>query len=295
MDLRLLRYFVAVAEERHVTRAAERLGIRQPPLSIAMRQLEAELGVPLLHRLSRGLELTEGGAALLDHARRILADVDRARTEVMRRARGASGRLQLGFGGATYFEPRVPKLILAFRTRYPDVELLPVQSNTPRLLAGLADGSIDVAFIRPPIEDDAIAVLPFAEEAMCVVLPASHPLAGAEHLPLAALAGERLILFPRGIGPGLYDSIVASCREAGFEPQLGQEAPQLPSIVHLVAAGFGVSIVPVSIAQIQTGSVRYVALQGAAPTAPIGLAYRRDSRLRAVANFLAIARKVEDS
>lgn len=292
MDLRLLRYFVAVAEERHFTRAAERLGMKQPPLSVAIRQLEADLGVPLLHRLTRGLELTAAGALLLDQARQILSDVDQARSEVIRRARGESGQLKVGFGGATYFHPAIPTLILAYRNLYPEVELSPVQSNTPELLAGLRDGSVNIAFIRPPIEDEGVAVLAFCTEPMCAVLPSSHALATRDRLHLADLAHDDMVLFPRRIGPGLHDSIVTACRAAGFEPRLEQEAPQLPSIVHLVAAGFGVSIVPRSIGQIRTGDVRYVALAGDVPAAPISLASRRDERSATVANFLALARRV---
>ena len=291
MDLRHLRYFVAVAEERHFTRAAERVGIRQPPLSLQIRQLEEELGTPLFRRLSRGVELTDTGELLLDEARRILEQVERAKANVQSCARGDTGRLNVGFAGATYFQPRVPEVIQSFRALYPNVLLSPEQSNTPHLVDCLRSGSVDVAFVRPPVGDcEGIAVQPVAEEPMRIVLPAQHALAKESAIPLNALAGENLILFPRTIGPGLYDIIISSCQQAGFSPVLGQEAPQIPSIVYLVAAGFGVSVIPQSIEQIRADGVAYLPIEGEVPIAPIGIAFRKDDRRAAVRNFVALAR-----
>jgi DNA-binding transcriptional LysR family regulator len=218
MDLRDLRYFAAVAEERPFTRAARRLGIEQPPLSLQIRQLEQEVGTPLLHRLTRGVELTEAGALLLEEARAILEQVERTKASTQSRARGETGRIRLGFAGATYFHPRIPKLVQAFRRRYPNVVLLPEQSNTPKLIASLHDGSIDVAFVRPPFNDsDGISVEPLVEGPMRIVLPSNHPQASLRSVSLASLAGETFILFPRAIGPpGLHDSIIAACQRAGF-------------------------------------------------------------------------------
>jgi DNA-binding transcriptional LysR family regulator len=292
MELRHLRYFVAVAEERHFTRAAARLGIKQPPLSLQIRRLEQEVGAPLFHRLARGVELTESGALLLEDARRILDQVERTLAGVQSRARGETGHIRVGFAGATYFQPVVPGIVRAFRERFPGVVLSPEQSNTPHLLACLHSGDIDVAFVRPPIRDDAgLGIDLLVEEPMLAVLPVRHRLAGAAAVPLAALAGETLILFPRAIGPGLHDAIIAACRNAGFTPLLGQEAPQIPAIVPMVAAGFGVSIVPESIGQIRSAGAVYVKLEGAAPRAVISLAHRRDDHSVAVRNFVALARR----
>jgi len=293
MDLRHLRYFVAVAEELHFTRAAERLGIKQPPLSLQIRQLEEELGTPLFHRLTRGVELTEAGALLLEEAQLILAHVERVKAGIQSRARGETGRIRLGFAGATYFQPRVLGLIQAYRKLYPDVLLTPEQSNTPHLIDALHNGALDVAFVRPPVLDgEGIALHPLAEEPMRLVLPAQHPHAGSPSLQLAALARETFILFPRAIGPGLYDSIIAGCQRAGFSPVLGQEAPQISSIVHLVAAGFGISIVPQSLEQIRADGIVYTPIEGEAPRAPISLAVRKDHRAATVLNFVALARQL---
>jgi DNA-binding transcriptional LysR family regulator len=292
MDLRHLRYFVAVAEERHFTRAAERLGIKQPPLSLTIRQLEQEIGTALLHRLTRGVELTEAGAVLFESALRILDQVEHAKANAQNRARGETGHIHVGFAGATYFQPRVPEIIQAYRGLYPNVQLSPVQSNTPHLVEALRAGSVDVAFVRPPLSDgEGIAVQILVEEPMRIVLPSNHPRAEHPTLPVAALMDETLILFPRAIGPGLYDSIIASCQRAGFSPNLGQEAPQISSIVCLVGAGFGVSLVPQSIEQIHANGIVYVAIEGEAPMAPIGLAYRRDNRSATVRSFVALARQ----
>src|ERR1700756_5637785 len=175
MDLRHLRYFVAVAEERHFTRAAERLGIKQPPLSLQIRHLEQELGTPLFRRLTRGVELIEPGTLLLDEARQILEQVERTKANVQNRARGETGRIRVGFAGATYFQPRIPGLIRAYRKIYPDVMLTPEQSNTPHLIKALRNGSVDVAFVRPPLNDgEGIAVQTLVEESMRIVLPTQH-------------------------------------------------------------------------------------------------------------------------
>ena len=210
MELRHLRYFVVVAEERHFTRAAERLGIGQPPLSLQIQRLEREIGATLFRRLSRGVELTEAGVLLLDSARHILALVDRTSTDVKRLSRGEIGHMRVGFAGATYFQPLVPAIIREFRTRRPDVVLSPEQSNTPSLVEGLKEGRVDAAFIRPPIESaDEVDVELLVREDMVVVLPHSHPLARAgAPVSLSALAEETFLLFPRAIGAGLYLSLI---------------------------------------------------------------------------------------
>jgi DNA-binding transcriptional LysR family regulator len=296
MELRHLRYFVAVAEELHFTRAAERLGIKQPPLSLQIRHLEREVGTSLFRRLKRGVELTETGTLLLHDARRILEQVERTKASVQSHARGEAGRVNLGFGGATYLHRLVADIIRAYRERYPGVVLLPEQSNTARLVEGLRGGEIDVAFVRPPIFDgEGLSIEPLVDEPMVIVLPKSHRHAGARCMPLAALARETVVLFPRAIGPSLHDAIIASCHRAGFSPRLGQEALQTVSIVHIVAAGFGVSIVPQSLEQIHTDGVSYLHIEGEAPRALVSLAYRRGDPSTVVRNFVTLARRAARS
>lgn len=292
MELRHLRYFVAVAEELHFTRAAEQLGIKQPPLSLQIRNLEREMGTPLFHRLTRGVELTEAGALLLDDARRILAQLERTKASVQSRARGDTGRINLGFASATYFQRLVPGIIRAYREHYSGVVLIPEENYTPRLIEGLRSREIDVAFVRPPISDsEGLVIEPLIEEDLLIALPELHPLADKRSLPLAALAQETWTLLPRMTTPNFYDAFIASCQRAGFSPKLGQEAPQVPSIIPMVAAGFGVSIVPASLEKIRVDGVAFLRIKGDFPRASISLAYRRDERSTAVRNFITVARR----
>lgn len=296
VDIRLLRYFLVLADELHFTRAAERIGIRQPPLSMQIRRLEEVIGAQLFHRLSRGTELTAAGRVFRDAAADIVARFDNAVVKASRHADGRSGRLRIGFAGATYFHAAVPELIRELRASRPDVTLSPEQSNTPALLTSLREGRIDVAFIRPPIdEDDLLSVRPFVDEAMVVALPADHALAQTGPVRLSELAGERLILFPRAIGPGLYDSVLAACHAAGFSPDLGQEASQIVSIIPMVAAGFGVSVIPRSVSLTGSEGVVYRPIAQGIPLAPIAVAIRADDHSALIKAFLATATRIAAS
>jgi len=294
MELRHLRYFTAVAEERNFTRAAERLGIKQPPLSLQIRRLEKELGTPLFRRLTRGVELTGAGKLLLEQARAILGQVEQTKRDVKRRARGETGRINVGSSGATYFHPLVPTIIREYAKQYPDVVLAPEASNTAMLTARLQAGAVDVAFVRPPVDGcDDLLFEPLAEEDMVMILPTAHArlFGNLTSAPLSILAKETFILWPRALNPHNYDAIIAACRHAGFEPMLGQPAPQIVSVIPLVAAGLGVSIAPRSISRIHADGVFYLSIDGNEPRSGISLAYRRDERSPAVRNFVAVARR----
>ncbi|VVE79960.1 LysR family transcriptional regulator [Pandoraea sputorum] len=186
MELRHLQYFIAVAQERHFTRAAARVGIQQPPLSLQIKQLEAELGGPLFVRLPRDVVLTELGEAFLPEARQILERVERARRRMQQISRGEAGHIRIGFAGATYFEPRIPAWIRDFRARYPDVQLHPQQSNTASLLTALVDDAVDAAFVRTPFDvPPGIVSLPVVDEPMVLVLPLGHPMCAQAPVPTA--------------------------------------------------------------------------------------------------------------
>jgi DNA-binding transcriptional LysR family regulator len=292
MELRHLRYFVAVAEELNFTRAAERLSMSQPPLSSQIQQLEKEMGTSLFRRQARNVELTGAGKLMLEEARIILKQVERARTGVGRRARGETGRINVGSSGGTYFHPLIPAIIREYGMHYPDVILFPEASNTGLLVARLRAGQVDVAFIRPPISDsEGLALEPLVDEPTVMVLPRGHRLSRMNSAPLSALANETFVLFPRSLNPSNYDSIISACRRAGFDPKLGQEAPQALSTIPLVAAGLGVSIVSQWTGRLQADGVVYVPIDGDAPRALIALAYRCNDRSVAVQNFLAVARR----
>lgn len=293
MELRHLRYFVAVAEERHFTRAAQRLGIQQPPLSLQIQQLENEIGASLFRRHSRGVALTEAGNVLLEDARAILAMVERARDHAQRTGRGEAGRLRLGMINSAPFHPLVPHVIREFGQRYPEVALSIDESSTPRLAAAVRGESLDVAFIRPLIGDDGdLVVEPLFSEEIVVALPMEHPLTRHKSLQLSSLADEPFVIFPRSVGSGLYDDIFAACRAAGFSPRISQEASQVTSIVNLVAAGLGISLVPASMQRMNTDSVSWRPLKGRAPRARMSLAYRRDDQSPTVKNMIELARQL---
>jgi DNA-binding transcriptional LysR family regulator len=298
MELRHLRYFVAVAEAGHVTRAAAQLGIQQPPLSQQIRALERELDVRLFHRLPRGVRLTDAGAALLDDARAILARVDHAVAATRRTARGEQGRIAVGFTSSVPFHVFVPRLIRAFRETHPLVALSLEESGTGELVDGVRGERIDVAFIRSPVADPGcVLVNALLEEEMVADLPGGHALAPASGgndaaLPLARLAAETFILYRRPLGPGLYDRIIAACHAAGFSPQVGQEAPRILSTLSFVAAGLGVSIVPASLRRLQLDGVAYRRIAASRPLkAPLNLASRRGETSTAVRRFIDLARR----
>jgi DNA-binding transcriptional LysR family regulator len=222
MELRHIRYFLAVAEERHFTRAAAKVGIGQPPLSQQIKDLEAEIGAPLFRRLAHGAELTAAGEAFLAGVSQMPFLGERAIKAAQRASRGETGSLRLGFSSSAAFDPVVPGAIRAFRRAFADVELTLEEAATTRLVAGLQDGSLDVVFLRPGFAgSDALQVRPLSEEPMVVALPARHPAAGRREVDLASLKQDPFLLFPRALSPAFYDSIIAACRKAGFEPMIG--------------------------------------------------------------------------
>lgn len=279
IELRRLRAFVATAEEGHVTRAAERLGMQQPPLTRLLRGLEEELGTLLLRRLPRGVEPTEAGLVLLEEARAVLARAAMLEENVRRAARGEAGRLAVGFTSSAALHPFVPAVLRHFREALPGVRMELDEAGTAELVEHVLLGRLDAAFVRSPVGTvGGLAVELVLEEPMLAALPAGHPLSLPEGppLPLASLAGEAFILYRRKAGPGLYDSILAACREAGFTPAIAQEAPRLPATLSLVAAGLGISVVPASMRRLAVAGVAYRALEGRPGlSAPVHLVLRR--------------------
>lgn len=295
IDLRLLRYFVIVAEEGHLTKAAQRIGIQQPPLSQQIRALEKELGVTLFRRLPRGMELTESGQALLIDARLILEQVNTTIEGVRRISLGESGRLAVGFTESAALHPFIPAVIRAFRQKSPGVIMAVEESNTNDLVEDLRHNRLDVAFIRSPIGSAAgLKIETMLVEEMIVALPVTHKLAQRrKSLPLIALAEDDFILNRRPSGPGLYDSVIAACRAAGFSPRVVQEARKNLSTLSLVAAGLGVSIVPASMRHVQLKEVVYLKLEQAPDLrAPLHLAYRDEVQSGAAEKMIIEARKL---
>jgi DNA-binding transcriptional LysR family regulator len=300
MELRHLRYFIAVAEERHVTRAAERLGMQQPPLSQQIRALERELDVQLFRRKPRGVELTDAGSALLADARAILSHVDHAFATTKRTARGEQGRIAVGFTSSAPFHPFVPRIIRRYREAFPLVALTLEEGGTTELVEQLRNERIDAAFIRTAIANrEGLVVDALLQEPMVLALPQAHHLArrasASNALPLKALAGETFVIYRRHSGPGLYDSILSACNAAGFSPRVGQEAPRIVSTLNLVAAGLGISLVPESLQRMRMNGVVFRRIAGAQPKAPLYLASRRGETSSAVRRFLELLKRARSA
>jgi DNA-binding transcriptional LysR family regulator len=301
MELRHLRYFIAVAEERHITRAAERLGIQQPPLSQQIKAIERELDVQLFHRRARGVELTDAGAAFLQDARLMLSQLDRAFETTRRTARGEQGRLCVGVTSTSPFHPLVPRTIRAFSEACPMVSLTVEECLSNELVDRLRSERTDVAFIRASLADpDRLVVDHLLEEPMVVALPSTHALAQGPRdaaVSLKRLAEETFILYGPP-GTGMYDAIIAACHAAGFNPRVGnlgvstQQAPRITSTLSLVAAGLGITFVPWSLQRMNMEGVVYRRIKGPAqPTAALSLATRRGDSSAVVKQFRSLVRK----
>jgi len=298
IDLTKLRYFVAVAEEEHITRAAERLDIQQPPLSRQIRLMERELKVQLFRRLPRGVELTSAGHALLPEARSMLARFDRALEITRRAARGEQGSLCVGIAPTAPFNPMVPKAIHAFREAFPMVSLVLEEGLSNEVVTRFDSDQMDVAFVRAPqVRAQGVVVTPLQEEPMIVALPSNHPIAKrgkAQLISLTALANDPFILIgPQGTG--LHDETVAACRAAGFMPKLGQPAPRITSTLSLVAAGLGIAVIPSTMQSVRIAGIVYRRLRAPVPKAFLGLAFRRIDPSPVLKQFLSVVRAIAKS
>jgi DNA-binding transcriptional LysR family regulator len=295
MDIRHLRHFVAVAEEGHITRAAARLGMQQPPLSQSIRGLETELDLQLFRRKPRGVELTDAGRSLLADARTILDGVEHALARAQRTARGEQGRIAVGFTSSAPFHAFVPRVIRLFRERYPRVTVTLEESGTGDLVTALREERIDAAFIRSPAPaGEGVSVYELLGEPMVAALPAGHALAqgdGDSPLAFADLSDEPFVLYRRASGPGLHDAIMSACRDAGFLPRIEQEAPRIAATLNLVAAGLGVTVVPESLRAVRLDGISYRSLS--APSglvAPLRLACRSTDHSEAAKRFASLVR-----
>lgn len=294
IELRHLRYFLAVAEELHFGRAAERLHMAQPPLSQQIRQLEAELGFKLFHRTRRQVELTAAGQSFLEDCQAILQRLDRAIQRGQQANRGELGQLSIGFvSSATYNV--LPQILREMRTALPEVTLKLRELTTDQQLAALKSGRLDVGFVRPPVEESGFEELTVWREPLAIALPATHPLAANPEIPLRSLTHEPFILFPRPLAPGLYDHIISLCQQAEFSPNVVQEAVQMQTIISLVVAEIGVAIVPASLENLQRTGVVYRPLVEPTPQAAIALIWQKQGRSPTCDRFLEIVQHLISS
>jgi DNA-binding transcriptional LysR family regulator len=300
MELRHLRYFIAVAEEKSFTRAAARLGIQQPPLSQQVQALEYELRIKLLERLPRGVQLTPGGAVFLEEARAVLAGLDRGATRALRTADGMEGAITVGFTSSVTAHRLAPEIIRTFRHNYPNVALEFNEGNAADLTDAVARGELDAAIVRAPVAQAGdLCFYTLLVEELLIALPLKHPLAQQKHarrthgLPLRSLANEPFILVRRPGAPGMYANLIAACNQIGFSPRVVAQVAHMLTNIMLVAAGVGVSVVPASMRESHKESVAYRPLAHIPGLiAPITLIHRKEETNPAASHFIAITKRL---
>ncbi|MNK32068.1 HTH-type transcriptional regulator BenM [compost metagenome] len=295
MELRHLRYFIAVAEELHFGRAAQRLHMAQPPLSQQIRALEDMIGVRLFDRTQRSVALTAAGALFLEEAYKTLAQAEHAVRVAQRASRGEIGRVRIGFVSSIAYGP-FPTLLRAFRERSPGVALELHEQTTTSQTEALLTGTVDLGLFRLDAESArvqrpmGIQVEPLRTEPFVVALPEAHPLASRSRIALADLKDEDFVLFPRASNPGLHDYLVLACRKAGFEMRVVQEADLMQTLVSLVAAGLGVTLTPASLQNLQRMGAVYRPLEEPALESQIMAAWREDDASPVLAALLETLR-----
>jgi DNA-binding transcriptional LysR family regulator len=287
-ELRHLRYFVVVAEELNFSRAATRLHMAQPPLSVAIRQLEQELGTDLFARTSREVRLTAAGSAFLDGARRTLAEAERAVDVAKRAAAGELGQLRLGFSWSARFET-LPALGRAFRARHPDVELLSQEMWNAQMIPALRAGSIDAAVSLCPEIESGFESEPVRSETVVVVFAANEAPAASGTVALASLADRTFLLFPRELAPRLHDVLVGICRRAGFEPKVRSESFHTSWDLDLFSESSVVALAPSSVAAGLGDGVAAVSLSEPGDELETRLVWRADDPSPALEAFRSIA------
>jgi DNA-binding transcriptional LysR family regulator len=300
MELRHLRYFLAVAEERHITRAAARLGLKQPPLSQQIHALEKELGIKLFTRLPRGVALTPAGQGFLEDARALLSGVERAASRARASAMGQPDRISIGLTTSAALHPGVTRALRAYADTHTAVSLDLHANSAAGLTEALLREEVQVAIIRAVVARPADLVFEkLAQENMLIALPAEHHLvkrrASGAHAPISlrALARERFILVRRHAAPGMYSNVVDACQRAGFAPLVVAEVEHMLTAINLIAAGVGISLVPASIREIrQRGIVYCPVLDAPSLVAPLTLIYRRGQAQSIVTDFIKLSRKL---
>ena len=290
MELRHLRYFIAVAEELHFSRAAERLHIAQPPLSQQIQQLEAELGVELFQRKTkRQVQLTEAGLVFLQEAYQLFAQLSKAIDLTQRTGRGEKGKLRVGFTTLVTYN-LLPVILRQFREQFLEVELVLQELTTTQQEQALFNRHIHVGFAHPPLEDNTFNLECIQQEELIVALLETHFLARQENISVRSLKDENFIMFPRHLGPGLYDQILSLCQQGNFSPKVTQKAIQMQTIIGLVSAGMGIAIVPSSLQNLQRSGVVYRALEEKTPLVETAVVWRQENMTPVLREFLQIVR-----
>ncbi|MGF1481843.1 MAG: LysR family transcriptional regulator [Cyanophyceae cyanobacterium] len=290
MELRHLKYFVAVAEELHFGRAAAKVHITQPVISDQIRRLEQELGVQLFSRTKRTVQLTKPGKLFFAEAKQILEQVEKAVTVVQKAERGELGSLIIGYTGPALYTV-LPEIVRTFRDRSPEVELVLREICTHHQLEALRAGDIEVGFLHPPI-DGNFETVSIMTEKMVLALPEGHPLTSFPQIPVRKLSDQSFILFPQQEGPSLYSRILSICQQAGFNPKIVQEVTPQPTMIGLVAAGIGVSFVSASLQNLNRPGVVYRELDVPTPELELVAAWQPTGLSPVLQRFLEVVREV---
>lgn len=291
MELRHLRYFIAVAEELNFTKAAARLHIAPPPLSVQIRNLEAEIGTELLSRESRGIKLTEAGHVFLEHARKTLADAKLGATLAQKAARGETGHLSIGYSNPAGFLV-FPRIVPAFRQRWPDIHLMFHDLKVTQQLEGLRREELDLAFVWLPTPTDEFDQQELLQEPLVAALPKAHPLAGARSVSIKELSKEPLVLLRRSLDPETYHAIELAFRSAGATMNVAYELEALLSLINFVAMGSGCSIVPQYARSLRPDSIAYLPLQSPNIFRSLAILKRRRSSSAAEAFYRFTAEQI---
>lgn len=294
IEIRHLRYFLAVAEEQHFGRAADSLHITQPPLTRQIQQLERLLDVQLFIRTKRHVELTDAGTAFVDEAKDLLDRLDQAQTVVRRVARGEAGELRIGFISTANYNV-LPHILRTFKTKYPDVRIRLQELTGDEQLVALEQGTIDLGIMFPEMRQPFLW-MSMHREPFVAVVPEGYKQNGGrvtKKISVKHLAQEPFVMFPRPLAPSLYDRILRYTETNGFSPNIVQEARQMQTIIGLVAGHIGVSIVPASMQAMRRVDVRFLSLSPSPPNIETGFVWNDANRSATLASFLDICRQVK--
>jgi len=291
MENRRFKFFVAVAEELHFTRASQRLRIPQPYLSQEIRRLEREIGVELFVRTKRSVALTPAGRTFLEHVRVLLDNTADAVRAAQRASRGEIGRIRLGFTRVAAIGV-IPKAIARFRAAHPDVEVLLKDVSSDEGLEAIRSGQLDLCLLHPPLTvDPALNIETIWLEPLVVLLPPKHPLADKQRISLQRLRSEPWVITPRETASRVYDEIIAACAAAGFEPRIAQRTARMTTAFSMVASGIGVTLTAITQAQLAFGGAVYRQLRSPGISIPVAFAWRRDKTAPVLARFMAVVRQ----
>ena len=290
MELRQLRYFLAVAQELHFGRAAEKVHIAQSPLSRQIRQLEDSLGVKLFNRTRHRVELTEAGRAFVAHARAVLATTEQARQGAVKAAAGLYGRVSIGYTNSAIYT-LFPQLLVQHRRTHPQVEIVLRDSLlTPMQIDALIDRKLDIGFLRPPVGNAAIESFVVARQTLLMACPAGHPLLQNEEVDLSRFADQPFVMFSRGLDSALTTTMLRVCHEAGFHPHIEQEVGVVPPVGCLVAHGMGGALVPSSAREMEFRGVEFRNIKGVDEELVMAMAWNREVESPARDSFIKLVK-----